>query len=85
MRLNRIFCMGGICVFVAIVSLLLAGGDVLAQAPLTINYSNLSMSCGASQPLTASGGCSPLYLEPVRRRHAYAQRCYCNLCCAIEQ
>jgi hypothetical protein len=27
--------------------------------PLVINYSNLSMSCGGTQNLSASGGCPP--------------------------
>jgi len=59
MGFKRILCMGGICLILAILSLLSAGGNAWGQAPLTINYSSLSVSCGSSQNLSASGGCPP--------------------------
>ena len=59
MGIKRIIGMGGICTFFAVVGLLLGGGDASGQTPLTMNYSTLSMSCGGSQPLSASGGCPP--------------------------
>jgi len=52
-------CTQGIYVIFAVVSLFLAGGNAWGQTPLSINYSSLSMSCGASQNLSASGGCPP--------------------------
>jgi YD repeat-containing protein len=59
MRFKRIICTGGIWIILAIITSLLTGGDVWGQTPLTINYSSLSMSCGASQNLSALGGCPP--------------------------
>jgi hypothetical protein len=64
MRFKRIICMGGICIIFAMVSLFLVVGDVWGQCtptgnPLKINYTSLLMSCGASQNLSASGGCPP--------------------------
>jgi len=59
MRFKRMFCMGGIWAIFAVFSLLLAGANAWGQVPLAINYTSLSMSCGASQNLSASGGCPP--------------------------
>src|SRR4030067_606709 len=59
MRIKRKVCVGGICVFVAIVNLFLVGGDALGQAPLTIDNPDLSMSFNASQVLSPLGGCPP--------------------------
>jgi len=59
MRFKKIICLGGICVIFTVVSLFLAGDDAWGQVPLAINYSSLSMSCGGSQNLSASGGCPP--------------------------
>jgi len=56
---------GGFCGLIFMVlCLFLVVGDVWAQCtptgnPLQINYTNLLMSCGASQNLSASGGCPP--------------------------
>jgi hypothetical protein len=51
--------MVGILVILIMLSSLLAGGNAWGQAPLTINYSTLTVSCGGSQILSASGGCPP--------------------------
>src|SRR4030042_162117 len=59
MRFKKIFCLMGIWVIFTVLSSLLAGGDAWGQVPLAINYSSLSMSCGATQNLSASGGCPP--------------------------
>jgi RHS repeat-associated protein len=59
MRFKRIFCMGGICVVSSVLCSLLAGGNVWGQSSLAISYTSLSMSCGVSQNLSASGGCPP--------------------------
>src|SRR4030042_70947 len=59
MQFKKILCVGGFCLVLAVFSSLLAGGDAWGQVPLQINYSSLSMPCGASQNLSAWGGCPP--------------------------
>jgi RHS repeat-associated protein len=51
--------MGAIWVIFIVFSSLLAGGNAWSQSSLAISYSILSMSCGTSQNLSASGGCPP--------------------------
>ncbi len=66
MWFKRITCIGGIWLIFGIVCLFFIPDDVWGQCtssdnPLQINYSNLVMGCGASQNLSASGGCQPYY------------------------
>ncbi len=54
----------GVWVIFVVVCLFFPVGDVMAQCtptgdPLEINYTSLLMGCGASQNLSASGGCPP--------------------------
>ncbi len=48
-----------LCLLLAILGSILGGNDARGQAPLTINYTNLQMSSGAYQNLSASGGSPP--------------------------
>src|SRR5512143_2724020 len=59
MRCRSGICMGAIWIFFIVFSLFLAGSNAWCQSSLAINYSTLSMGFGASQELSASGGCSP--------------------------
>ncbi len=59
MRFKRMIHLSGICVIFTIAISIFGGGDAQGQAALEIDYTNLQMSCGGSQNLSASGGCPP--------------------------
>jgi hypothetical protein len=54
------FGVAGVLYISAILFLLLPIGHA-SGTPLQITNANVSMSCGDSQPLSASGGCTPYY------------------------
>ncbi len=82
MRIDKILCSKGVWVTFLVLCLFLIVGDAGAQCtptgdPLQISYSGLSMGCGASQGLSASGGCpedvhrmTGVYLGVARLRQA---------------